>query len=92
MLVSALSIRILLHGCASLKEKRSVVKSVKERLRNKFNLSVAEVGALDHHSFAEIGIAVVGSENRFNEEILQKAVGFMENDFRFEIVSIERVI
>ena len=92
MLVAALSIKILIHESHSLKAKRGVVKSVKERLRNKFNISIAEVDQLDKHNFAEIGISTIGIDSQFVESTLQKAVQFMENDYRFEIVEVIRVI
>ncbi|MBI9081969.1 MAG: DUF503 domain-containing protein [Desulfobacterales bacterium] len=50
-----------LHGCRSLKEKRTVVKAIIGRIRNHFNASVAEVGANDVHQRAEIGFALVGN-------------------------------
>ncbi|MFH1991162.1 MAG: DUF503 domain-containing protein [Pseudomonadota bacterium] len=51
-----------LHDCRSLKGKRKVVKSIISRLRNNFNISVAEVGANDIYQRAEIGFAVVGND------------------------------
>lgn len=53
-----------LHGCRSLKEKRTVVKAIIGRIRNHFNASVAEVGANDVHQRAEIGFALVGNSQR----------------------------
>jgi uncharacterized protein YlxP (DUF503 family) len=92
VLVAALSIQIIIHDSRSLKAKRSVVKSIKERLRNKFNLAVSEVGAHDKLNYAEIGLTTVGVDGKITEETLQKAVSFMENDFRFEIVNITRFL
>ena len=92
MLVGALSIKILIYDSHSLKAKRGVVKSVKERLKNKFNIAVAEIGYHEQHNYSEIGIATVGSENRMVEETLQKTVNFLEEDHRLEIVEIIRDI
>lgn len=92
VLVAAISVQIIIHDSRSLKAKRSVVKSIKERLRNKFNLAVAEVAAHDKLNYAELGLTTVGADSSFTEETLQKAVSFMENDFRFEIINITRVI
>ncbi len=50
-----------LHDCRSLKGKRKIVKSVISRLRNNFNVSVAEVGSNDIHQRAEIGFVLVGN-------------------------------
>ncbi len=51
-----------LHDCRSLKAKRKVVKSIITRLRNNFNVSVAEVGANDVYQKAVIGFALVGND------------------------------
>jgi uncharacterized protein YlxP (DUF503 family) len=55
----------------SLKEKRHVVKSLKDRLRNKFNVSVAEIDDQDLHNSAVIAAAAVSSSRDFAEKILQ---------------------
>jgi uncharacterized protein YlxP (DUF503 family) len=63
------------HG---LKEKRSVVRRVVERTRNRFSLSVAEVGHLDLHQKATIGFAVVTNDARLADSILNRVVDFIE--------------
>jgi len=55
----------------SLKEKRHVVKSLKDRLRHKFNVSVAEIDDQDLHNSAVIAAAVVSSSRDFAEKILR---------------------
>jgi len=62
MIVGTLRIRLLLREARSLKDKRQVVKSIKDRLRNGFNVSVAEVDALDNRQVAELGLAMVSNE------------------------------
>ena len=59
-----------LYECHSLKEKRSVVKSIIHQIQNHFNASVAEVGGNDVHQLAEIGFALVGnSRQRVNSKM-----------------------
>ncbi|MBW2591903.1 MAG: DUF503 domain-containing protein [Deltaproteobacteria bacterium] len=53
-----------LHDCRSLKEKRRVVKATISRLRNNFNVSIAEVGSNDIYRKAEIGFALVGNDRK----------------------------
>ena len=60
MVVGTGLIILRLHDCRSLKGKRKVVKAMISRLRNNFNLSVAEVGANDIYQRAEIGFSLVG--------------------------------
>jgi hypothetical protein len=62
MIVGTLRFRLLLRQARSLKDKRQVVQSVKDRLRNDFHVSVAEVGEQDNRQLAEIGVALVGGE------------------------------
>jgi len=67
MVVGIGTMTFRLHDCRSLKTKRKVVKSLISRIRNRFNASVAEVGANDVHQRAEIGFTLVGnSQARIN--------------------------
>ncbi len=90
MLVGTLNVKVLIFDSGSLKAKRAVVKSVKERLKNRFNVAVAEVGLHEQHKYAEIGIVTVGMENRHLDETLQKVVNFLEADHRIELVGVLR--
>jgi uncharacterized protein YlxP (DUF503 family) len=62
MIVGTLRLRLLVRDSRSLKDKRQVLKSIKDRLHNRFNVSVAEVDALDDHRLAVLGVAMVGHE------------------------------
>ena len=54
--------RLLVRESRSLKDKRQVVRSITDRLRNRFNVSVAEVEAQDHRQLAVLGLAMVSNE------------------------------
>jgi uncharacterized protein len=62
MIVGSLRVRLLVRDSRSLKDKRQVVRSIKDRLRNRFNVSVAEVEAQDHRQLAVLGMAMVSTE------------------------------
>ncbi len=62
MIVGTLLVRLLIREARTLKDKRQVVKSIKDRLRNGFNVSVAEVDALDNRQVAVLGLAMVSNE------------------------------
>ena len=62
MHVGSLQVRLRVRESRSLKDKRQVVKSIVDRIRNDFNVAVAEVGARDHHQMVVLGIAAVGDE------------------------------
>ena len=63
---------------ASLKDKRQVVRSVLQRLRNDYQVAAAEVGSQDTWTFAELGISYVSNDARHAEEVLAKAVHAIE--------------
>ena len=62
MQVGSLKVRMLVRESQSLKDKRQVVRSVKDKLRNSFNISIAEVEAEDHRQMAVLGMAMVSNE------------------------------
>ena len=79
MVVSLLHFLIDLPDISSLKEKRQVVQSVKNRLLHKFKMSVAEVGLLDNLRFAELGAALVSNSKSHGESVMHKALQFAED-------------
>jgi len=66
-----------LHGNDSLKGKRKIVKSLIEKSRNRFPISIAEVDDLDRYQRATLGIAVIGNDSRLLNSILDKVVDYM---------------
>jgi uncharacterized protein YlxP (DUF503 family) len=62
MHTGTLKVRLLVRESRSLKDKRQVVRSITDRLRNGFNVSVAEVDEHDHRQLAVLGVAMVGGE------------------------------
>jgi len=80
----------------SLKGKRQIVKPIIERVRNKFSVSVAEVGEQDVWQMASIGVAIVSNDQRYTNEVLCKVVDFVGNsqfnadiiDYAIEIIPI----
>jgi hypothetical protein len=67
-----------LYGCHSLKDKRAILQSLKTRLRQELNLSVAETGSQDAWQRAEISCAAVGSDRTVVEETLRAADRMVE--------------
>jgi uncharacterized protein YlxP (DUF503 family) len=74
MIVGSLRVRLLLRQARTLKDKRQVVLSIKDRLKNGFNVSVSEVGDLDQRQLAELGVALVGNEAYAVRTTLEKIV------------------
>lgn len=76
-----------LPGCRGLKEKRMIVRSLKARLRNEFDVSAAEVGAQDLLERAELAIAAVGPDQVPLDQLLQKILGFVEENLDGELLN-----
>jgi len=72
MIVGSLTVRLLIREARSLKDKRQVVRSILDRLRNEFNVSAAEVDARDEYRTAVLGFAMVGPEGKPVRDALQK--------------------
>ena len=89
MVVGTLSLRLAIFDAVSLKDKRRVIKSLKDRLCGRFNASVAEVGSLDRHKQAELGVAVVGNDSRFVASCLDKVVDYVRLDRCASLVDYE---
>jgi hypothetical protein len=70
MYVGVLRLQIQIVGARSLKDKRSVIRSFKERAQSRLRVSVAEVGALDNPKHATIGVAVVSNSAAICDEVL----------------------
>ena len=75
-----------LAGCSSLKEKRAVVKSLKARLHNEFNLSVAETAKQDDVRICELSACVVATDQPHANAVLSSADRFVEREHRARIV------
>jgi uncharacterized protein YlxP (DUF503 family) len=74
----------------SLKGKRQMLKSIITRLRNRFNVSVAEVDDNELWQLATLGIACVSNNQRHTNEVLSKVMDFIANGhFELEIVDYE---
>ena len=90
MIVSTLELTLYAPWVHSLKEKRMLVKSLVEKVRNRFNVSACELGQQDVHQTIVIGIACISNEKRLNESVLEKVVHFAEGSTEAEITGIFR--
>jgi len=72
--VGLLHLSLNVSDAQSLKDKRRTVKSFKDRLASRHNVSVAEIDSLDHRSRAVLAIAMVGNDRRYLEGIAQSII------------------
>jgi len=87
MIVGAAVVEICVHGSQSLKQKRGVVRSIIQRVRNRFNISVSEVGGQGTWQIAVLGLATVGNDARVVRRVLERACGFIEDLHLAEVLS-----
>ncbi|MDR0495822.1 MAG: DUF503 domain-containing protein [Treponema sp.] len=80
MVVSMIQLIMEIPDIGSIKEKRRIVRSVKDKLQRRFHLSAAEVDLHDSLSFAQIGGALVSNSKTFGETVLHKAFAMIENE------------
>jgi hypothetical protein len=80
MVVSMIKLIVELPDIDSIKEKRRIIKSMKERLQVKFRISVAEVDLHDSLSFSQIAGAVVSNSKRYGESVMNKVLRFVEDE------------
>ena len=80
MTVSLIQLIIELPGVDSLKDKRRIVHSLRDKLRSRFRVSAAEVDLLDSLGFTQIGCALVSNSKQFGETVMQKILAFCEDE------------
>jgi len=90
MIVGVMKAHLHMQGITSLKQKRSIVKSLIGRLKSRFNISISEVDRQEQKSLAVIGVAIISNDTTFIDRQLDTIVDFMRKDGRFYLGQIER--
>jgi uncharacterized protein YlxP (DUF503 family) len=80
MVIGSCTIELNIPTALSLKDKRRVVKSVIARLRNEFNIAVAEVGQLDSHQTAMIAVVTVSGDKDYAHGLLTRVILWIERN------------
>jgi uncharacterized protein YlxP (DUF503 family) len=86
MHLGLLTIELHIPTSLSLKDKRGITKSIKDRIRKKFNVAVAEIGFQDKWQRSEIAFATLSADRALVDETLQKIFSLLDRDLNFEIV------
>mgnify|MGYP003961639419 FL=1 len=89
MIVGTLCIKVAMRGSRSLKDKRRIVKSLKDRIRNKFNVSVSETGFQDNLRSSEISVAMVGTDRQYVNGALSSLINFFRFFPQIELVDYD---
>lgn len=86
MIIGIMEIELYIYEANSLKEKRRVIKSLIERLKSRYNISIAEISLCDTWNKSIIGLGIVSNSSTQINKVLSKVFEFIENDTRVEII------
>ncbi|MFC1529015.1 DUF503 domain-containing protein [Candidatus Latescibacterota bacterium] len=86
MIIGILHIELFIPESGSLKTKRFAIKSIKERLRSRFNVSVAEIDNADKWQRASLGVAAISNESKHLESIFGNVMNLVYGDRRVEVI------
>lgn len=92
MYIGVLKTSLYLSEPQSLKDKRRIIKSLIEKLNNKFNLAVAETGDLDSWNRSELGIVCISNEAAHSDRMIASAISFIESQGTVELTHVETEI
>jgi hypothetical protein len=92
MVIGSIVLDLHIPQSSSLKEKRMVVRSIKEKLKSKFNVSVSEVGNQDLWQSAHIAVVMVSPDKKQTEKMMQSIINFVESNFPEIYINIHREI
>ena len=77
--IGVLLFALYIPSAQSLKEKRMVLKSLKDKMRRKFNVSIAELDQDDKWQLATCGISMIGNDQRYIDSCLQNILSYIES-------------
>ena len=92
MIIGTVVLKFSIREARSLKDKRRVIKSLKDRMRNNFNVSVAEIDAQELRQSAVLAAAMVGSDKRYIEGALSKITDFARSAPGADLLNFETEI
>lgn len=92
MHVGVLQAQLAIHGAESLKDKRRVVRSLKDRLHREHQVSVAEVGALENLSVALVGVTCAAPDGRRAADVLDRVSEKIRKAPGAEVVAMTRTV
>jgi hypothetical protein len=90
MWIAVLRLDLLIPGSRSLKDRRQSVRSLKERLRNRFDVACSEVGDLESWNRASLGIAAVANEKPILQDLADEIARYAQNDPNVQVTGVER--
>lgn len=89
MKIGALRVELLVPGANSLKDKRRAVKGLKDRIRHRFNVSVAEVDHQDLQRRSALAVAAAGADGPYVRKVLEEVLRHVRRDANVQVASYE---
>lgn len=86
MTIGIIKVELSLFDSHSLKEKRAILKSLKDRIRRKFNVSIAELEGHDKWQRAVLGVVNIGTDNRIVNSVLSKVIELIKSTHSVELI------
>lgn len=90
MIVGVARLDLSIPGAQSLKDKRAVLRRIKDKVRQKFSCALAEVGDQDEWEHGQLGVAVVSGDHRMAESVLQQIVDYIHEISEARITSEDK--
>ena len=89
MNIGLLKVSLFIPGASSLKDKRQVIRSLISRLKNKFNIALAEIDAQDLHQRCELGIVSINTSHQELQRTLDYVLSFIGNNPDSQLMEVE---
>ena len=92
MLLGICTVNLYFPDSHSLKDKRNIIKSIKLRIRNIFNVSVSEINNYDLWKNTTLGIACIGNEKRYLNDVLNEVIKFIEHQNKLQLINFKTTV
>ena len=90
MWLAVIRIHLLIPGARSLKDRRQAVRSLKERIKSRFDAACSEVGDLDTWNRAFLGIALVANEKPVLQDMASEIARYAQNDANVQVTGVDK--
>lgn len=90
LVIAVVTITLRASWAHSLKDKRSIIKSLIAKIQNKFNVSVAETDQQDEHQLLVITVAAIAANHAQGDSVMNNILRFVEEGTEAEIIAVER--
>lgn len=89
MVIGSCKVTLHIPDGGSLKAKRQVLRRIKDRVRNKFNVSIAEVDDCDLWQRSTLGVAMVSKDSKFANQVISGVLSLIETDGNISVIDVE---